>query len=49
MLRAVKLFRRVVLVLGVAALIGAVARVVGKGGVEPTHGGWRQLDDATFR
>lgn len=49
MLRVVKLFRRVLLVLGVAAAIGGLARVVGKGTVEPTRGGWRQLDDTTFR
>jgi hypothetical protein len=45
----VKLVRRVLLVLGVAALIGGLARIVGKDSVEPTRGGWRQLDDTTFR
>ena len=44
-----RLFRRALLVLGVAALIGGVARIMGKDSVEPTHGGWRQLDETTFR
>ena len=49
-LRAVKMFRRVLLVLGVAGAIGAIARVRGKGEVvETTEGGWRELDGPEFR
>ncbi len=36
-------------VLGVAAAIGGMSRVVGKGPVAPTKGGWRQLDRETLR
>jgi hypothetical protein len=50
MLPAVKMFRRVLLVLGVAGAIGAIARVRGKGEVvETTEGGWRELDGPEFR
>src|SRR6266704_526724 len=48
-LAAVKMFRRVLLVLGVAGAIGAVARVRGKGEVVATEGGWRELDGPEFR
>jgi hypothetical protein len=45
----VKVFRRVLFVLGIAGLIGAIARVRGKGGVPPTSGGWRELEGPEFR
>jgi hypothetical protein len=45
----VKAFKRVLLVLGVAAIIGALARLRGKGGVPPTTGGWRELEGPDFR
>jgi hypothetical protein len=45
----VKAFRRLLLIAGVAALIGAVARLRGKGGVPPTSGGWRELEGPEFR
>jgi hypothetical protein len=45
----VKTFRRVLLVLGVAGAIGAIARVRGKGEVPTTEGGWRELDGPEFR
>ena len=49
-LPTVKMFRRVLLVLGVAGAIGAIARVRGKGEVvETTEGGWRELDGPDFR
>jgi hypothetical protein len=44
-----KAFRRVLLVLGVAGLIGLFARLRGKGGVPPTSGGWRELEAPEFR
>jgi hypothetical protein len=47
--RSVTLFRRVMLVLGVAGAIGLLARFRGKGGVPPTSGGWRELEAPTFR
>jgi hypothetical protein len=43
------LFRRVLFVLGVAGLIGLLARFRGKGGVPPTSGGWRELEAPNFR
>jgi hypothetical protein len=45
----VKAFRRVLLVIGLAGLIGAIARLRGKGGVPPTSGGWRELEAPEFR
>jgi hypothetical protein len=48
-LRDVKAFRRVLLVLGLAVLIGGVAKLRGKGGVPPTSGGWRELEGPEFR
>ena len=47
--RAVKGFKRLLIVLGVAGLIGALARLRGKGGVAPTSGGWRELEGPDFR
>jgi hypothetical protein len=37
------------LVLGIAGIVGALAKVRGKGGVPPTSGGWRQLEGPGFR
>ena len=37
------------LVLGVAGAIGAVARLRGKGELPANHGGWRELDGPEFR
>lgn len=48
-LPAVKMFRRILLVLGVAGAVGAIARVRGKGEVPTTEGGWRELDGPEFR
>jgi len=48
-LPAVKMFRRVLLVLGVAGAVGAIARVRGKGVLPATEGGWRELDGPEFR
>jgi hypothetical protein len=45
----VKLFRRVLLAVGVAALIGAIAKVRSQGDVTRASGGWRQLDGPQFR
>ena len=47
--RAVKAFRRVLLVFGLAGLVGLIARLRGKGGVPPTSGGWRELEAPEFR
>jgi hypothetical protein len=46
---AVRALRRVMLVIGVAAIIGALAKLRGKGGVPPTTGGWRELEAPEFR
>jgi hypothetical protein len=48
-LPSVTLFRRVMLILGVAGAIGLLARFRGKGGVPPTSGGWRELEAPDFR
>ena len=45
----VRFFRRALLILGVAALIGWVARLKGKGELPATEGGWRELDGPEFR
>jgi hypothetical protein len=47
--RAVRSFKRLLIVLGIAGAIGALARVRGKGGVPPTSGGWRELEGPDFR
>jgi hypothetical protein len=39
----------VLLVAGIAGLIGIFARLRGKGGVPPTSGGWRELEGPEFR
>ncbi len=48
-LRHVKAFRRLLVVLGVAGIIGAFAKLRGKGGVPSTSGGWRELEGPDFR
>jgi hypothetical protein len=48
-LRGVKAVRRVMLVLGVAGIIGAVARFRGKTSVPLSQGGWRELEGPDFR
>jgi beta-glucosidase len=40
---------RVLFVIGIAGLIGAISRLRGRGGVPPTHGGWRELEGPEFR
>jgi hypothetical protein len=45
----VRFFRRALLVLGIAALIGWIARLRGKGELPATEGGWRELDGPEFR
>jgi hypothetical protein len=45
----VRFFRRALLVLGVAGLIGLIARLRGKGELPATEGGWRELDGPDFR
>ena len=47
--RVVKVFKRLLLVLGAAWLVGMLARLRGKGGVPPTSGGWRELEGPEFR
>ena len=45
----VKAFRRVMFVLGVAGIIGGVARFRGKSPVPHSQGGWRELEGPDFR
>ena len=45
----VKAVRRVLLVLGVAGIIGGVARFRGKSSVPRSQGGWRELEGPDFR
>ncbi len=47
--RVMKVFKRLLLVLGAAGAVGMLARVRGKGGVPPTTGGWRELEGPEFR
>jgi hypothetical protein len=47
--RVVKVFKRLLLVLGAAGAVGMLARLRGKGGVPPTSGGWRELEGPDFR
>ncbi len=44
-----KVFRRLLFVVGLAGAIGALARLRGKGEVPATEGGWRELDGPEFR
>lgn len=39
-----RLLRRALGALGLAALFAAAARVRGKGGTPPQHGGWQPID-----
>jgi hypothetical protein len=48
-LPSVKAFRRVMFVLGVAGIIGGVARLRGKSPVPRSQGGWRELEGPDFR
>jgi hypothetical protein len=45
----VKAFQRGLLVAAIAALVSVVVRVRGKGRVEPTSGGWRELQGPDYR
>jgi hypothetical protein len=45
----VKAFRRLLFVLGLAGLVGLIAKLRGKGEVQPTSGGWRELEGPDFR
>jgi len=45
----VKRIRRVLMALGIAALIAAIVRVRGSGGVPPQGGGWRELSGPDLR
>jgi hypothetical protein len=40
-----KMVRRALVALGIAAAIAAVLRVRGSGGTPPQEGGWRELSD----
>jgi hypothetical protein len=40
----VKVLRRVLTAVTIAAAVAAALRVRGKGGTPPQHGGWRQLE-----
>ena len=44
-----KAFKRLLIVVGIAGAIGALAKFRGKGGVPPTSGGWRELEGPDFR
>lgn len=44
-----RLVRRAFVALGVAALIAAILRVRGTGGVPPREGGWRELSGPDLR
>jgi hypothetical protein len=45
----VRLFRRIVLAVGIAAAIAAAVRLRGTGGVPPQGGGWRELSGPDLR
>jgi hypothetical protein len=40
------LVRRVIAALGLAGLIATLFRLRGRGGVPPSTGGWRELDES---
>jgi hypothetical protein len=44
-----KLFRRVVVVLGLAGLVAALLRLRGSGGTPPEGDGWRELSGPDLR
>ena len=48
-LPAMKAFRLRLLLAVIAVLIGAYAKLRGKGSVPPASGGWRDLDGPDFR
>jgi hypothetical protein len=43
------MLRRALVALGVAALLAAILRVRGTGGVPPRSGGWRELSGPDLR
>jgi hypothetical protein len=45
----VSALRRAILALTVGAMVAAVLRVKGTGGVPPRHGSWRQLSGPDLR
>jgi hypothetical protein len=45
----VKSIRRALMALGVAAVVAAILRVRGSGGVPPQDGGWRELSGPDLR
>jgi len=42
--RVMKLLRRALFALSVAAAVAGVLRVRGRGGTPPQHGGWQPID-----
>jgi hypothetical protein len=44
-----KALRRGLILAVIGVLVGAYAKLRGKGGVPPTSGGWRDLDGPEFR
>ena len=44
-----KIVRRAVLALGIAAAVAGVLRLRGSGGVPPQGGGWRELSGPDLR
>jgi hypothetical protein len=44
-----RFLRRALIALGVAALVAAVIRLRGQGGVPPQDGGWRELTGPELR
>ena len=49
LITVVKAFRRVMLVLGVAGVIGGLARIRGRTVPPRSQGGWRELEGPDFR
>ncbi len=46
---AVKMVRRAAVALGMAAIVAAVLRLRGSGGIPPQEGGWRELSGPDLR
>jgi hypothetical protein len=44
-----KLFRRLLLALGLAGLVAALLRLRGSGGTPPAEGNWRELSGPDLR
>ena len=44
-----RLFRRLLLVLGLAGVVAAILRLRGTGGTPPQDGGWRELSGPDLR